>query len=43
VAAGYKDGEHLKNDKNLDALRDREDFKALVAELEKGQESTDVK
>ena len=43
VAAGYKDGEHLKNDKDLDALRDREDFKALMAELEEGQQSTDVK
>jgi hypothetical protein len=34
VAAGYKDAAHLKKDENLDALRDREDFKMLLAELE---------
>ncbi len=34
VAAGYKDVEHLKKDTALDALRDREDFKKLIAELE---------
>ena len=30
-----KDAEHMKKDKDLDALREREDFKKLVAELEK--------
>jgi hypothetical protein len=34
VAAGYNDAAHMKKDKDLDALRDREDFKKLLAELE---------
>ena len=34
VAAGFKDAEHMKKDKDLDALREREDFKKLLAELE---------
>ena len=34
VAAGYKDVEHMKKDKDLDTLRDREDFKKLLTELE---------
>jgi serine/threonine protein kinase len=34
VAAGYRDTAHLKADPVLDALRDREDFQKLVAELE---------
>jgi serine/threonine protein kinase len=34
VAAGYKDAAHMKKDKDLDALRDREDFQKLLAELE---------
>ena len=33
VAAGYKNLEQVKNDKDLDALRLREDFKKLIAEL----------
>jgi tetratricopeptide (TPR) repeat protein len=33
VAAGYKDVESLTKDTDLDALRGRADFKALVAEL----------
>jgi serine/threonine protein kinase/tetratricopeptide (TPR) repeat protein len=33
VAAGYRDGEHMQKDSDLDALRDREDFKKLVADL----------
>jgi serine/threonine protein kinase/tetratricopeptide (TPR) repeat protein len=36
VAAGYKDVELFKRDTDLDALRQREDFKKLVAELEAG-------
>jgi serine/threonine protein kinase len=36
VAAGWKDASHLQNDKDLDALRDREDFKKLLAELGAG-------
>jgi hypothetical protein len=34
VAAGYKNAAHMRQDKDLDALRDREDFVALVARLE---------
>ena len=36
VAAGYKNAAHVAQDRDLDALRDREDFKQLVAELEAG-------
>ncbi len=35
VQAGYKDAAHMKKDTDLDPLREREDFKKLVAELEK--------
>lgn len=35
VRAGYKDTAHMKEDKDLDSLRERDDFKKLVAELEK--------
>jgi hypothetical protein len=35
VAKGYKDVELMKNDDDLKALREREDFKKLVADLEK--------
>jgi eukaryotic-like serine/threonine-protein kinase len=34
AAAGYKDVAQMKKDTDLDALRDREDFKKLVADLE---------
>ena len=34
VAAGYKNAEQMKQDKDLGALRVREDFKKLLAELE---------
>ncbi|HVC95979.1 MAG TPA: tetratricopeptide repeat protein [Pirellulales bacterium] len=34
VAAGFKDAAHIKQDTDLDALREREDFKTLIAELE---------
>ena len=34
VAAGYKDAAHMKQDTDLEALRGREDFKQLIAELE---------
>lgn len=34
VAAGFKDVAHMKQDTDLDALRDRDDFKKLIAELE---------
>jgi hypothetical protein len=35
VKAGYKDYPHMTRDSDLDPLRDREDFKKLMAELEK--------
>jgi serine/threonine protein kinase len=35
VAAGYNDAAFMKNDTDLDFLRNREDFKKLLAELEK--------
>jgi hypothetical protein len=34
VAKGYKDFDHLKKDDDLKSLREREDFKKLVKELE---------
>jgi tetratricopeptide (TPR) repeat protein len=34
VAAGYRDAKNMKEDKDLAVLRDREDFKALLANLE---------
>ena len=38
VAAGYNDAEHMKTDADLDALRDREDFQKLLADLEANKE-----
>ncbi len=35
VKAGYKDAAHMAKDMDLDPLRDRADFKKLLAELEK--------
>jgi hypothetical protein len=34
VAKGWKNAEHMKQDDDLKALREREDFKKLMAELE---------
>jgi hypothetical protein len=34
VAAGYKDAARLKQDRDLDALRDRADFTKLATALE---------
>jgi serine/threonine protein kinase len=34
IAAGYTDGAHMQSDADLAFLRDREDFRKLVAELE---------
>jgi serine/threonine-protein kinase len=34
VTKGYKDADHMKKDPDLKALRDRDDFKKLLAELE---------
>jgi hypothetical protein len=39
VAAGYKDTEELKKNKDLDVLRDRDDFRKLLADLQGGKES----
>jgi serine/threonine protein kinase len=38
VASGYKDGMHMKKDTDLDFLRERDDFRKLVAELDKKSE-----
>jgi hypothetical protein len=35
VAAGYKDAAHIKQDKDLDSVRGRDDFKKLIADLER--------
>ena len=34
AAAGYKDATEIKEDKDLDPLRERADFKRLLVELE---------
>jgi len=34
VAKGYNDPAHLKQDTDLTALREREDFKKLLAQVE---------
>jgi serine/threonine protein kinase/tetratricopeptide (TPR) repeat protein len=36
VAVGYKNAAHMQKDKDLDALRQREDFKKLLGELAAG-------
>jgi hypothetical protein len=38
VARGYKNLAHMKKDRDLDILRDREDFKKLAADLEAKKE-----
>jgi hypothetical protein len=40
VAAGYRDGDHMEKDSDLDALRGREDFQALLATLLRPSEAT---
>jgi hypothetical protein len=35
VKKAYKDVDHLKRDPDLDSLRQREDFRMIVGELEK--------
>ncbi len=44
VAAGYSDDAHMAEDKDLDALRGREDFKKLILKLEapSGKENKQV-
>jgi tetratricopeptide (TPR) repeat protein len=39
VAEGYKDIEHLKKDDDLNALREREDYKKLLESLDKKEKS----
>jgi hypothetical protein len=34
VAAGYNDAAHMSKDNDLDCLREREDFKKLLGDLE---------
>jgi serine/threonine protein kinase/tetratricopeptide (TPR) repeat protein len=43
VSAGYKDAAHMNRDSDLDSLRAREDFKQLVAELERVKPSEKAK
>ena len=38
VAAGYKDIDWIRKNKDLDSLRSREDFKKLVTEVERMNE-----
>jgi hypothetical protein len=38
MKAGFKDAAHMRKDTDLDPLRGREDFKKLIAELEKKTE-----
>ncbi len=37
VQMGYKDFAHINEDKDLDPLRNRDDFKKLIADMEKKQ------
>ena len=37
IAGGYQDAEHMKKDKDLDAVGDREEFKKLLAEVQAGK------
>jgi hypothetical protein len=37
VARGYKNAAHMRQDPDLDRLRQRDDFQKLLAELEKNQ------
>jgi serine/threonine-protein kinase len=43
VAKGYKDAAHIKEDADLDALRQRDDFRKLVADLEATAKPKDSK
>jgi tetratricopeptide (TPR) repeat protein len=42
-AKGYKEIAHMKKDKDLDPLRQRQDFKKLIAELESRTKSSGVR
>jgi len=39
VAAGYKDAAHMRKDKDLDSVRNRDDFKKLIGELDRANET----
>jgi tetratricopeptide (TPR) repeat protein/tRNA A-37 threonylcarbamoyl transferase component Bud32 len=43
VARGYKDAAHMKKDTDLDALRPRDDFQKLLADLEAATKPKDKK
>ncbi len=43
VAKGYENVEHVKKEKALDALREREDFKKVVTELEVARQARSKK
>jgi hypothetical protein len=36
LAKGYQDAAHMQKDTDLDPLRGRDDFRKLLAELDKG-------
>jgi hypothetical protein len=38
VAGGFRDVAYIKRDKDLDALRDRHDFRKLMSALESARE-----
>jgi hypothetical protein len=38
IVKGFKNAAQMKQDKELDALREREDFTKLLAELETGKQ-----
>ena len=39
ISAGFADVRHMKQDQDLEALRDRQDFRQLAADLEARQEN----
>jgi hypothetical protein len=38
VAKGYKNAAHMRTDADLDGLRQRDDFRKLLAEMDKNQQ-----
>src|SRR5262249_26485495 len=43
VASGWRDASHLRQDADLDSLRDREDFRKLLADLEANRPLADAR
>ncbi len=40
IAAGFNNAAHMRGDKDLDALRGRDDFKKLAAHIEQAKPAT---